>query len=481
MHTHDAATPILESKPSAPTRIFMDLPSSGPEAGSYKQILLLAGPLMLSSTGLMIMQLVDALFLARYSKEAVGAVVPSSMAAHLVISVFMGVATYTSTFVAHYIGSGRRERASAAVWQGLYFALGTGAVVFAVAWLADPLFELFGHEASVREMEAVFFKISCWFGPAALIGGALSGFFTGLGAMRTIMGVQLFGFLLNGVLDAILIFGHLGFPEMGIEGAAWATGISQTCMMLILAALFFRPELQAEFGTWRARAFDRVLFKRLLAFGFPSGFRWVVECLAWTFFLLFIGRLGTEAMAASSIAWRINGIAFFPLLGFSQAISILVGQAQGAGRSDLAARYTWRGVALAEGWMLLGTALFLIFPRELVSLFCDEASAQDFSRITESCVVLLRFVSLYCLLDGLNFIFLAALQGAGDTRWTFGMSAAINLAFLLVLWMLEKSSAHLYTFWLAATVCVMAQALIWMARFHTGRWKSKRVVEPAVA
>ena len=72
--------------------------------------------------------------------------------------------------------------------------------------------------------------------------------------------------------------------------------------------------------------------------------------------------------------------------------------------------------------MLLGTALFLIFPRELVSLFCDEASAQDFSRITESCVVLLRFVSLYCLLAGLNFIFLAALQGAGDTRWTFGMS-----------------------------------------------------------
>ncbi|MCW8131254.1 MAG: MATE family efflux transporter [Planctomycetota bacterium] len=470
--------PHPEASPAACT--ISDLPTSGPASGSYRQIVTLAGPLILSSTGLMIMQSVDALFLAQYSTNAVAAVVPASMASHLVISLFLGVAAYASTFVAQYVGSGRPERAAAAVWQGIYFSLLTGGLVFATAWLADPLFAFVGHARELQGLEAAVFRITCWCGPFALLGGALSGFFTGRGSTKTLMVVQLLGFLLNVVLDWAMIFGRMGLPEMGIAGAAWATGISQAVIAALLAWLFLLPEFRREFGTWRERAFDAELFRRLMVYGFPSGFRWVVECLAWTFFLFFVGRMGPDAMAASSIAWRINGIAFFPLIGLAQAIAVVVGQAQGANKPDLAARCTWRGLILAEGWMLFGAACFVLFPRPLIECFRDPSvSAEAFAPVLESGVVVLRYVALYCLLDGLNFVFLSALQGAGDTHWTFWTGCVVNFGFLLVLWWLDRTGAGLVSFWQAATVCVMAQALVWMARFHAGHWKSKRVVEAA--
>src|SRR5689334_14225613 len=96
-------------------------PSAAPPvAGSYREILTLTGPLILSSTGLMLMHFVDAVFLARHSEQAIAIAGPSSMAAYMLLGFFIGVAGYTSTFVAQYVGAGRPERASAAVWQGMY-------------------------------------------------------------------------------------------------------------------------------------------------------------------------------------------------------------------------------------------------------------------------------------------------------------------------------------------------------------------------
>jgi len=481
MHVPEASKDLFETSPPHSARLALNLPTSGPDRGSYREVLQLAGPLILSSTGLMIMQFVDALFLSWYSTDAVAAVVPATMAAHLVYSLFAGVAGYAATFVAQYTGAGRPERAAAAVWQGIYFALTTGVLVFMAGWLADFIFAFVGHEERLRAMEATCFSITCWCMPVSLVGAALGGFFSGRGDTRTLMVAQITGFVLNGVLDYFMIFGYAGFPEMGIAGAAWATGIAQACSTLILTVVFLLPEYRKTFGTWQARTFDGELFVRLMRFGFPSGFRWVVECLAWTFFLFFIGRQGAEAMAISSIAWRINGIAFFPLLGLAQAISILVGQAQGAGRPDLAARSTWRGLVLAESWMLLGAVAFVLFPKPLIALFHGEGSVspEQFERMLDDGVVLLRFVALYCVLDALNFVFLSALQGAGDTRWTFAVGAVVNITFLLALVWLDRIGAGLHTFWLAATVCVMLQGLVWLARFHAGRWKAMRVIEPA--
>lgn len=449
--------------------------------GSYGEIFRLAGPMVLSSMGLMLMQFVNALFLSWYSQEAVAAVVPASMAAYVAVGLFLGVAGYTSTFVAQYTGAGRPERAGASVWQGVYFSLASGAFVAAFALLAGPLFRWAGHEPGVQELERRYFEISCWSAPLALLGGALSGYFSGRGETRTLMAAQLLAFAVNIFLDYGLIFGHLGMPEWGLIGAAVATAVAQAVLAAALAALFLWPRSQRTPSIWDTRGFDRALFLRLLRFGFPQGARFVVELFAWTMFLFFVGRLGTGELAATGIAWRINGLAFVPVIGLSTAIATLVGQAQGSHRPDLAARSTYRGLLVGEAWMLASAALFFLFPRELIEFFHGTVQAQtdDWERTVEMGIAMLRFVALYCLLDGFNIVLMGALQGAGDTRWTLVVSFVLHAAFLASLLALDTWHASLLAYWGDAAAFVMLQAFVWLARFRSGQWRRMRVIEPA--
>lgn len=448
--------------------------------GSMREILCVTGPLILSSTGLMLMFIIDALFLSWYSEEAIAAVGPANMAGFVVLGFFLGVTGYTSTFVAQYIGAQRPNRVGTAVWQGIYLALGAGTMIALLASLfAEPLFTWVGHAPEIQVLETRFFQIMCWSAPSALLANAISGFFSGRGDNQKLMLVQLLGLAINGFLSYGLIFGRWGLPEWGSSGAAAATAFAQLFTAMVLLALFLLPA-HHHYGGWSARRLDFDLLKRMFYFGSFHGMRMVAEILAWTIFLFFVGRLGTSEIAVTNIAWRLNSFAFFPMIGLSTAISALVGQAQGARRPDHAAKVTWRGVIIAECWMLLAAVIFVTVPSPLFSMFADaNCSAEHIARNIETGVVLLRFVALYCLLDGLNIVFMGALQGAGDMRWTLGASLLLHLGFLAGLLCLEHFKQGLYSYWAGATAFVMLQAFVWLARFRSGKWRDKRVIEPA--
>lgn len=449
------------------------------ESGSFGVICRMSAPLVLASSGFMLMHLLDAIFLARYSQEAIAAAGAAGMAGFTAVCLFGGVSGYASTFVAQYMGAGRPQRVGAAIWQAVYFAVAAAVGIAGLGFLAEPLFAWVGHEPALQRVEARYFQIICWTAVFPLLVTALSGFYVGRGDNATLMAAQLCGFVVNGFLSYGLIFGRCGLPELGAAGAALATAVAQCVVVIPLAVLFFRARYRAVFHTWRGRAFEAALLWRLIRFGLPDGMRFTVEMIAFTVFIFIVGRLGATELAATNIVWRINGFAFFPLIGLSRAIATLVGHAQGRGRPELAERSTWRGLVISQAWMLFAAALFLLIPRHLLALFSsreDLGSAQAEQTIAMG-LVLLRFVALYCVLDGFNIVFLGALQGAGDTRWTSVVSMSVNAAFLVVETAMARRGATLNQLWAVLTFLVMAQAFIWLARFRAGHWKKMRVIE----
>jgi MATE family multidrug resistance protein len=449
---------------------------------SYRDIFFLALPLILSMSSHMLMQFVDAIFLSWYSPDAIASVVPAGMATWLLASGFVGAAGYTSTFVAQYVGAGRPERAANAVWQGIYFAMVAGIFLSLFVLIAKPLFALVGHAPHLQVLEVTYFSITCPGTIFVITGSAIAGFFLGKGDTKTVMAVHIAGFGINAFLDYLLIFGKGGMPDLGIAGAAWATVIASVIVAAVLLVLFLKKSNRREWATWRSRVFNASLTLRLLRYGLPSGMRFSIEMLAWTIFVFFVGRIGPMELVATNIAWRINGIAFFPVIGLSQAIAILVGNAQGAGRPDVSATLTWRGAILSQGWMVVLAVLFLVFPYELFALFNagNTGSAGDHHSIAQTGVVLLRFVALYCLLDAFNYVFMGTLVAAGDTRWTFIVSMVLHLLFIGALVVTDLFCPALMTEWTIATVFVMTQALFWLGRFLQGSWKRMQVIEPVV-
>ena len=444
--------------------------------GSYRKLLLLAGPLILSHMGVMLMQVVDGLFLARYSKNAIAAIGPAGMTFWLLCGLFIGLVGYTNTFVAQYVGARQNHRVGAAVWQGIYLAFAAAVIMFAASFAAGPIFDLAGHAQAIRADEAVYFRTLCYGGLALMLSAAVSGFFAGRNDNLPLMVSHIIGNVVNAVGAWALIFGKWGLPEMGMRGAAWATVAGQSVQTLIMVCLLFRPKFTREFGTWRDRRIDLSLMWRMCTFGFPNGVRYVVEILAWTVFMLLLGRVDTDGLAASNIVWRINGMAFFPVIGLSIAVSMLVGQAQGAGRPDLSRKVTHRGLVLGQVWMAAAALAMVTIPNQLLDIFLPAGSATD-HELRALCIKLLWFVAVYCLVDGLNIVFMSVLAGAGDTRWMLIVSGGTHAVFVGVLLMLSWYQAGVFAFWLAATIFICSVAVAWIVRFRSGKWENKRVIE----
>lgn len=452
--------------------------------GGYREVLVMAFPLVLSTGSWSVQHFVDRMFLAWYSPEAIAAAMPSGILNFTIMSLFIGTTSYVNTFVAQYYGARSFERIGPALWQGIYLSLLGGLVVLGLIPLAGPIFALVGHGVAVQENEVVYFQYLCLGGAPVIASSALSGFFSGRGKTWPVMWVNVLITAVNLVLDYLLIFGKAGFPEMGMKGAAIATVIAGFVGFFAYVALIFRPSYDAVYRTLSGFRPERELFMRLMKFGFPSGVQFFLDMAGFTAFVLILGRLGTVSLAATNIAFNINTLAFMPMIGFGIAVSVLVGQYIGRGRPDLAQRSAYSGFGMTFAYMSSVAVLFVVVPEVFVTPFTSRAGVGVFSDIERLSILLLRFVAFYSVFDTMNVIFAYAIKGAGDTRFVMYMNVLVS-GFVLVIptYVAVMVLGHgLMTAWTIATAYVSLLGFAFYARFLQGKWKSMRVIEerPAV-
>ena len=427
--------------------------------------------MILSTSAITLMQIIDTLVLSHSSSQAVAAIGPSGMAVILVQGFLFGTAGYAGTFVAHNHGRGDSEGVVAAAWLGIHTALMTGLFALLAAWPLAQLFVLAGHELQVTRDEQSYFMICVAGSLFPVLGSALAGWLSGIGRPALVTVVTFISFAVNALLAWGLVLGNWGLPQMGISGAALATVVAQALAALLYILLFIRA------GGFRNRALrypDRAEFRRFLSLAAPMGMRISGELAAWTLFLVVVGRLGTVELAASSIAFRINGIAFFPALGLGQAAGVLVGHARGAGNDDQVPAIAWQSVAVCEVWMLAMALLFAGASTQLVALFAGDGPQTAAIIATGS--LLMKFVACYCVCDAANVVLGCVLASAGETRWiarTFFIASALFVGLLMLI---DKIGPSLVAEWGIATTFVFVTALVWALRFRSGAWRQMQVL-----
>ncbi|MBN8626098.1 MAG: MATE family efflux transporter [Planctomycetes bacterium] len=448
------------------------------EAG-LREAMHVALPLMISSLSWTVMNFIDRLFLLEYSKDAVAAALPAGIMSFAAISFPLGVASYASTFVAQYFGAGRRERVGASVWQAVW--IGIAAVPLALAFipLAPWIFTSDQTPTEITRLEVEYFYTLSFSGGAMVLSAALSAFFSGRGHVRTVMIVDTLAAILNVVLDYCWIFGKAGFPEMGIAGAGWATTVAVWFKALVYFALFLRREYRDEFGTLAGWRFDWSLMRRLLRFGFAGGMQMALEVAAFGTFTVLVGRLGSDVLAATSLAFNVNNFAFMPIWGIGMAASTMVGRRLGENRPDLATRATWSCFALGAAYMLAICTFYVVFPYLTLALYKRQAAdAEEYARIEALAVVLLRFVAAFGFFDAVNVCFAGALKGAGDTMFVFIASVGIAALGVLATYVGLEQGLGLYWCWSVLTAWVVLLGAAFIYRFLYGPWREMRVIEP---
>ncbi len=441
---------------------------------SFKHIpglLKLAGPMILSTSAITVMQIIDAIVLSRHSSEAVAAIGPAGFAVILFQGFLFGTAGYAGTFVAHNHGRGNTHGVRTSVWLGIHTALFSGIMALVAAWPISHLFLLAGHAHQVARNERAYFWICMAGSFFPVLSGALAGWLSGIGRPVIVTAVTFVSFALNAALAWGLVLGEWGLPRMGIAGAALATVAAQMVSAVLYTFLFARS---GGFADPSARRFQWVRFRGFLLLAVPMGVRISGELAAWTLFLVVVGRLGTVELAASSISFRINGMAFFPALGLGQAAGILVGHARGEGRDNEIPAIGWQSLLVCEIWMLAMAILFATAAVPLVSVFAGTGA--EGAAIVAAGSLTMKFVAFYCMFDAANVMMGCVLASAGDTRWIARTFFACSSAFLALLWLIDRIGPSLVAEWSLATIFVFATAVIWSLRFRAGAWRKINVI-----
>jgi multidrug resistance protein, MATE family len=432
-----------------------------------RALLALGWPLIIAQLAQNALMTTDVIMLGWLGPDALAA---TTLANALFISIQLfgvGVTGAVAPLVAQALGSGNLRAVRRTVRQGLWVAFSLAAMLIPAVWNIGPLYIAIGQDPELTALAEIYVHSACWMFVPAFMLIVFRSFLAAQGATPAILVITLAGVAANAVLDYGLIFGHWGLPRLEIAGAGIATSLVSLVMLLLMAAYVLTHRRYRRFHIL-ARFFetDWATFRRIWKIGLPVALMLLAEVGLFTFAALMQGWIGPNEVAAHAIALQLSAIAFMVPLGLSQATTVRVGLAVGAGSAEAVRKAGWTSLGLTLGFMTFTMVLYLSLPHLLVGLFLDANLPANQSPLMLAAGFLL-VAALFQLFDGAQVTMAAALRGLNDTTmpliialigyWGLGFPIAYILAFPLGL-------RGMGIWWgLAAGLAVVAVVLV--ARF----------------
>ncbi|MGH2560608.1 MAG: MATE family efflux transporter [Thermomicrobiales bacterium] len=422
--------------------------STVPAAMNQRRVLGMAVPIIGENLLQTAVGAVDTLMVARLGKEAVAGVGTSIEVVFFIISALSAVSVGATVLISQAFGAGNVGRASQIARQALVWGILLAIPVSITGFLAaGTVISVFGTEPDVAANATTYLEVTAATSVVLLLTFVCGAIFRGVGDSRTPLKASIVANVVNVGVAYMLIFGHLGMPELGVAGSAWAAAAGRGVAALILIGILLRGRrvisLRGREG-WQ----PRVQFGRqLLQLGFPAAIEQMLMSAGFMVMMAVVALLGTVALAAQQIGFTALSIAFMPGFGFAMAATALVGQSVGA--RNIASARTAARIAMVWGiaWMAIGGLIYVVFARLVMQAFTsDEEVIADGVRALRALAVGLPFWAIWSVNGG-------ALRGSGDTRTPMIMSVttvwlAVALAFGAVRWL----DAGLGTVWLTFLV-----------------------------
>lgn len=441
------------------------------EASLGHAIFILAVPMVLEMVMESVFAVVDIYFVSKLGATAVATVGITESVMTIVYAIGSGLSMATTALVARRIGEKRKKEAGEVAFQailvGIFVSLliGLPGVIFAKDFLI-----LMGGTEAMAEEGALYPAIMFGSNAVVMLLFIINAIFRSAGDAAISMRVVWIANLINLVLDPLLIFGIGPFPELGLAGAAIATGIGRGLAVVYQFYLLFR-------GNYRIKLFRQNIkikldvMQELLRISGGGILQNLVATSSWILLVRIIAVSGAEALAGYTIALRIILFALLPAWGVSNAAATLVGQNLGAKKPERAEKSVWITGYINMTFMGLIGLILVLFPEIFIRLFIHEPA------VLENGVLALRIVSFGFLFYALGMVLIQGFNGSGDTF----TPTKINL---LCFWLIEIPLAYLLAIVLgkgltgACIAIVTAEsllALIALVLFKKGKWKLREV------
>jgi len=395
----------------------------------------------------------------------------------------MGMLTIVNTFVSQHLGAGHPERTPRYAWNALWLSFVCWFILIPFGFALPALFNfLHGAEnPQIAHLEGQYGRILILGSILAMSSRAISNFFFGLHRPKVVFIATIVGNLANVAANYILIFGHLGFPALGLAGAAYGTLFGTAVELIIPFAVFLGPKMNRELRTRAAWIPDRFIMGDLIRVGWPRYVTFGNEPICWSLFMvLIVGRFGTEHMTAGWITLRYMHLSFMPATGIGVAVTAIVGKYIGAGKPDIANQRAYLGVKMAMVYMGLCALCFVVFRKPLSNLFIHEENIETAATILNIASKMLICAAVFQMFDAMAITFSGALTGAGDTVWPGLVNVISSWTFIVgggfafaIFWPQLESIGP----WIASAMFIISVGIAFFFRWRAGGWRKIKLVQ----
>jgi multidrug resistance protein, MATE family len=380
----------------------------------------------------MSMGMVDTMMVGPLGPAAIGATGLGS-GVFTAIAIFgMGLMLGLDALVSQAYGAGNGEECARWLHHGVWLGLATGPLVMALTWLVYLTLNRWGLHPDIQVLVAPYLRAISFGAWPLLVYAAFRRYLQGMHIVRPIMFALVSANLVNAAFNWVLIYGHLGFPALGVEGSAWATTAARVYMAAFLYVAI-RREHRRHAGSAVHTGFEIARVRRLIALGFPAAAQITLEVGVFAAATALAGKLDPVASGSHQIALNLASLAFMVPLGLASSGAVRVGHALGAGDPQRAARAGWTALTTGSVMMIGIGLIFFIFPVPLLRAFTTDR------RVIDIGVSLLAIAAAFQLFDGAQAVTTGILRGAGDTRtpmitnivghWILGLPVGYALCF----------------------------------------------------
>ncbi len=425
----------------------------------------IAVPIMLGMVSQNLLNLVDTAFVGQLGDEALAAVGMGGFANWLLVAFLIGLGSGVQATAARRLGEERPEEAAVGLNAALVVAalVGIPAAILGVSF-AHEIFSLLNDDANVQQLGGDYLASRFVAVPFVAANFAFRGFWNGTNRSMNYMITLVAMHAVNIFLDYSLIFGNFGFPEMGVEGAGYAT----SCSLIFGTALYiFLAFMRARHNGFMRLKGLREVMPTVLRLSVPAGFQQLFFSGGFVVFFIIAGKVGTEELAASNVIINLMLVCVLPAVGLGLTGASLAGQAMGAGKLQEARSWGWSVAML--GSMLMGSLglVLAIGARTWLEIFLP-----DSPQTLELAVVPLVILGLFQAFDGIGVVLLNVLVGIGDTMAAFKINTTIQwLLFLPLAWLFAVNLGYgMMALWIGMIGyrALLAMSMFW--RFRGSGW-----------
>ncbi len=438
---------------------------------TYKTITGIAAPLIMGSIAQNIVVITDTAFMGRVGdgETALGAVGLAAVYFLVFHMAFFGLATGVQTLIARRLGEGK-PKSVGPLFDHLLGAAYLAGIV-GIGWMLYATPQLFGtflQNPEVHRAITDYLNIRAFELPISFIGLTFFALYSGTADTRILMFAAFLQAALNVLLDYVLIFGKFGFPEMGIEGAALASMVSQLLSMLPLVFYLYSKNLHYNFGLFTTLRFDKALSKSIFNISSPIVLQYIIGLGSWFIFFVFVEQMGKAELAASNIGKTLYGLFAMPLWGVGSAVNTVVSNIYGQREMKLLWTAVKRSIVISWVWSMLVAIVALVLRKPIIGLFTDS------EKILALADELIWVVAGALFIASIAIVFIRAVFGIGKTVFSLiadGLSAVIYLIYALYVLKVLKTS--LTVAWMAEWVYWIFLGIIFSVFFI--RWLNRQL------